>query len=297
MQQNSIQHLSGIATSDFRIFFGFTIVLWKSVHEWSTLKVCQRGSVPKSVHVRMFLVCHTNAHNLWVHTHRVIIIWWIFFVAWIFCIYNNWAVLTAFIQHQCLLLHYFGLPDMVSFSLWLVRWPAHTTSVLLVSLVVLAFKVTVKFATEVWFDSRCTFVRLAWKISVGVVGPELPISLDATNDIGSLRQMKSSAAICTMLDWITSQVKITSSPGHANCLPSSSILDESFTGGVEAHVPVHVAEHIKSHHNGNNVHIAFSWLLSVNMHTVPFPQFNFASGVRQAGYDPYTKVVILLAEG
>jgi len=33
------------------------------------------------------------------------------------------------------------------------------------------------------------------------------------------------------------------------------------------------------------------------MHTVSFPQFNFASGVRQAGYNPYTKVVIILAKG
>ena len=65
---------------------------------------------------------------------------------------------------------------------------------LLVSSVVLAVKVAVKLAISGWLELGCTFVRLAWKRSARVVIPELPTLSDATNDTGSLRQMKGSAA-------------------------------------------------------------------------------------------------------
>ena len=113
---------------------------------------------------------------------------------------------------------------------------------LLVSSVELAVKVTVKFAVSL--GSSCKIVRLPW---IEVVSPKLPTVLLVLKVRGSPPQMKGSAAIRTYAEFFTSQVIITCSPGHANCLPSSSTLNERFTTTFEmgGHVSVHVKEEIK----------------------------------------------------
>lgn len=117
----------------------------------------------------------------------------------------------------------------------------------LVSLVALAVTVTVKF------DPSCKFVRLAWKVSLEVVNVRPGLS-DSIYVNGSLRHLKFPAATRRYDDRFTLQVKMTRSPGHANCLPSSSTLDERLTVTSEmgGHVPV-----IKSNPSGDhnlNVH-------------------------------------------
>ena len=66
-----------------------------------------------------------------------------------------------------------------------------------------------------------------------LVPPGLPTASVGKYVTGSLRQMKFSAAICTPIDSLTSQVNLTLSPGHANCLPFSSKLDDRLTPTVE----------------------------------------------------------------
>ena len=58
--------------------------------------------------------------------------------------------------------------------------------------------------------------------------------------------MKGSAAIRMITDRFTLQVKVTLSPGHANCLPSSSTLDERFTVTFEMGEPACATKEIKS---------------------------------------------------
>ena len=114
--------------------------------------------------------------------------------------------------------------------------------------VVMAVKFVVKFALCACADSRSTLTSSARKV---LVPPGLPTASVGKYVTGSLRQMKFSAAICIPIDSLTSQVKVTISPGHAKSLPSSSKLDDRLTPTVERtghDNSVHVVKKIKSHH-------------------------------------------------
>ena len=71
---------------------------------------------------------------------------------------------------------------------------------LAVTLLVVAVNVAVKSAITDCVDSRSTFTRLAQKM---LVPPVVPVASFGKYATGSLRHMKSSAAICIPIDRFT----------------------------------------------------------------------------------------------